>query len=362
VFATNEEQELFEETSRRFLEANFPVARVRALASADSTFDPALWRRAAELGWTTLLVPDDAGGGSISGNGLADLLIVAGLFGEHAAPGPLLGTNVVAAALGRWGTAEQHAGPLAELVSGAAVASWGHLAEVSLTGSVLRGRVRSVEGAADATYLLVAADGDHHLVPLDAPGVERSPLRTVDLTRRFADVSLHDVPVSAATRVGEAGSAAEHHEHLLDLVAVLASAEIVGAMARAFALTMDWVTNRYSFGRPLGSYQEIKHRIADLRTDLEAGEAVAARAAAAVGTGAPDARAWASAAMTFVARQGPEAIQDCVQLHGGIGVTYDHDLHLFLRRATLDANLFGTPADFALRLGRLVATTEGAAS
>jgi alkylation response protein AidB-like acyl-CoA dehydrogenase len=370
MFAETEDQQLFERATRRFLEAHFPHEQVRALADRPTTHDPSLWRDAADLGWTTLLVPEAAGGGSVSGNGLADLLIVAFHFGQHAAPGPLLGTNAVAAALGTWGSPELHAGPLKELLSGDATAAWAHLSAVGPLGAaacvvtaspgagpvVLNGAIPSVEGAGDAGYLLVTAEGPggrtQYLVALDAPGVELAPLRSVDLTRRFAAVTLRD---AAGAPVGEPGSADEHDAHLLDLVVVAAAAEIVGSMERAFAMTLEWTTNRYSFGRPLASYQEIKHRMADMRTQLEASEAVAARAALAVGTAAPDGRAWASAGMAYVGRYGPEAVQDCIQLHGGIGVTFDHDLHLFLRRAALDANVFGSAGDFAQRLGSLVA-------
>ena len=371
MFAETEDQELFERATVRFLETHSPMARVRELATEPSTFEPAHWREAARLGWTTLLVPEAAGGGSISGNGLADLMIVASEFGRHAAPGPLLGTNAVAAALGRWGSPAQQAGPLAELVSGDAVAAWAHARSVTATASgdtvVLSGRVGAVESAGDATWLLVTADEpagrSQFLVPLDAPGVERAPLRSLDLTRRFDDVTLADVALPGRRACRGAGCGPTSRAHvLLDIVAVLAVGEIVGAMDRAFEITLDWTTNRYSFGRPLSSYQEIKHRMADLRTQLEAAEAVAARAAYAVGTGAADGREWASAAMAYAGRVGPELVQDCIQLHGGIGVTADHDLHVFLRRAALDANLYGTPADFAQRLGRLVAAAEGVAA
>jgi alkylation response protein AidB-like acyl-CoA dehydrogenase len=371
MFAETEDQELFERATARFLETHYPMARVRALAAEPSTFEPTRWREAAQLGWTTLLVPDAAGGGSISGNGLADLLIVASWFGRHAAPGPLLGTNAVAAALGRWGSPDQQTGPLAELVAGDAVGGWAHgsravTADGGADTVVLRGRVGAVEYAADAAYLLVTAEDaggrSQFLVPLDAAGVERAPLRSLDLTRRFHDVTLTDVVVPTDARVGPPGGGDEQDAHLLDLVAVLAVGEIVGAMNRALAVTLDWAAHRYSFGRPLNSYQEIKHRLADLRTQLEAAEAVAARAAFAVGTGAADGRQWASAAMAYAARVGPELVQDCIQLHGGIGVTADHDLHVFLRRAVLDANLFGTSTDFAQRLGRLVVHEKGAAA
>ena len=369
MFLETPDQELFESSTRRFLETHYPTARVRELASSTSTFEPAIWREAAELGWTTLLVPEAAGGGSISGNGLADLLIVSSLFGQHAAPGPLFGTNLVASALGRWGSPDQQGGPLVELLAGDAVAAWGHdsavAADVGAAGVVLNGRVANVESDPEVSYVLVTADGrdgsTHYLVPVEAPGVGMTPLRSVDLTRRFHDVTLHNVELPADARVGDLGAAQEHDELLLDTVAVMAQGEIVGAMHRAFGMTLEWTMNRYSFGRPLASYQAIKHRVADIRTQLEASEAVAARSAFAVGTGEADGPAWASAGMTYVGRHGPELIQECVQLHGGIGVTYDHDLHVYLRRATLDANLFGRPNDFAHRLGALVATA-GAAS
>jgi alkylation response protein AidB-like acyl-CoA dehydrogenase len=144
MFAETEDQELFEHATTRFLETHYAMTRVRTVAAEPSTFDGDTWRAAAQLGWTTLLVPEAAGGGSISGNGLVDLLIVAHGFGRHAAPGPLLGTNAVAAALGRWGSAEQHAGPLAELVGGGAVGAWAPaqavVAEPKGDAVVLRGR------------------------------------------------------------------------------------------------------------------------------------------------------------------------------------------------------------------------------
>ena len=382
MFAQSPDQRLFEQTTADFLEQHYPIGRARELAAAESTFDPGLWREAAALGWTSLLVPEEAGGGSVSGNGLADLVMVACQFGQRAAPGPLLGTNVLAAALGRWGSPDQRGGPLAELLAGDAVGAWSHATaggplgrasqRVTVVRSgasggevVLSGRAGCAESAADARYLLVTGDetvGEagrtHYLVPLGAAGVELTPMRGLDLTRRFSDITLRDVVLPEAARVGAPGSAGEHDAYLLDVLAVMLLGEIAGAVDRAFAMTVDWVASRHSFGRPLSSYQEIKHRMADMRTDVEAIEAVAARSAFAVGTGTPDARSWASAGMAHAGRRAPEVIQDCIQLHGGIGVTYEHDLHLLLRRVATDTRLFGTPAAFAQRLGALVA--EGA--
>jgi alkylation response protein AidB-like acyl-CoA dehydrogenase len=366
MFTQTADQELFEATTARFLDEHYPPARVRELAEQDVTFDATLWKRGAEFGWTTLLVPESAGGGSISGNGLADLLLVAFQFGRHAAPGPLFGTNAVAAALARWGSDEQRNGPLAALLDGGATASWAYPPTLEAVERgpdvVLNGTLPCVEGADDAACLLVRADDggtrSHYLVPLPAPGIETAPLHTIDLTRRYQRVTFRDVTVPATARVGGLGDADAHNAVLLDITATLRAGEIVGAMARSFDITLQWTVDRYSFGRPLGSYQEIKHRVADMRTQLEASAAVAGKAARMVGEDAADAGSWASAAMAYAGATGPEMIQDCVQLHGGIGVTYEHDLHLYLRRAAVDAQLFGTPAHFRDRLTCLL---EGSA-
>jgi alkylation response protein AidB-like acyl-CoA dehydrogenase len=123
-------------------------------------------------------------------------------------------------------------------------------------------------------------------------------------------------------------------------------------------MTVTWAFDRYSFGRPLASYQALKHRFADMLSWLEAGHGVSDAAAAAVATGANDAAELVSAAKAFIGDYGAELLQDCVQLHGGIGVTFDHDLHLLLRRLTVNRALYGTPAEHRLRLADLVQERE----
>ncbi len=352
MFAQSADQELFEATTVQFLANHYPPSRIRELRAEPTTCDAATWKRGAELGWTSLLVAEASGGGSISEDGLLDLLIVAFHFGRHAAPGPLFGTNVVALALDRWG-APDHEAALAELLSGSAAAAWAGpgsslRAEPAEAGIVLDGAVGAVDGAGEAEYLLVRAGEpeSHYLVPLRSPGIELIALEGVDLTRRFARVTFHGVALPASARVGATGDGVSHDRQLLDVMAVLQAGEIAGAMDRSFELTLAWTFDRYSFGRPLASYQEIKHRVADLRTHLEASSAVAWRAARAVGRREADAASWAAAAKAYTGTHGPEVIQDCIQLHGGIGVTFEHDLHLLLRRAVTDAQLFGTPDFF----------------
>jgi alkylation response protein AidB-like acyl-CoA dehydrogenase len=145
------------------------------------------------------------------------------------------------------------------------------------------------------------------------------------------------------------------------VAAALCCAEMVGAMQAAFDVTVEWVFERYSFGRPLASYQEIKHRFADMKSWLESAHAITDAALAAVAANDGDAAELVHAAKAFVGDYGAELVQDCVQMHGGIGLTFDHDLHLFLRRVTLDRTLYGTPEDHRQRLADIVERRGAAA-
>jgi alkylation response protein AidB-like acyl-CoA dehydrogenase len=371
------DQEFFRETTARFLEDQVPVATLRALRDDPVGFDPAYWRRGADLGWTSLLVSEEHGGGSISGDGLADLSLIAFEFGAHAAPGPLVTTNVVAGALSDAGDA--HTDTIAALLAGETVASWcwgepapldrlGEVAlEVRVDGSdvVLDGVKRPAESAGPAAVLLVTGrTGDgltQVLVPADAPGVSVAPLTTVDLTRRCATVTFDEVRLPIGSVVGEVGGAADAVEHQLQVASALLASESTGAMQSAFDMTVEWAFARYSFGRPLASYQELKHRFADMKMWLEASHAASDAAVEAIATGAADAADISSAAKAYAGEFGAELAHDCVQIHGGIGVTFEHDLHLYLRRITLNRALYGTPADHRQRLARILIDRELAA-
>ncbi|HZQ58674.1 MAG TPA: acyl-CoA dehydrogenase family protein [Acidimicrobiales bacterium] len=373
------DQEFFRETTARFLDDQAPVDAVRGLRDDAAGFAADYWRRGAELGWTSLLVGEAAGGGTISGRAVVDLTLVAFEFGRHAAPGPLVACNIVAAALNDTGS---HPDVLAALLSGEAIASWayaegsGRLGDVALDvradGSdlVLNGVKRPVESAAQAQSLLVTGRSGEGLVqvlvPTDTPGLSVAPLRSVDLTRRFAAVTFEDVRVPAGAVVGAAdadharGGAGAQVARQLDLALVMLCAESVGAMQRGFDMTVEWALDRYTFGRPLASYQALKHRFADMKTWLEASHAVSDSAAAAVEARSPDASELASVAKAFIGDYGAELLQDCVQLHGGIGLTYEHDLHLFLRRLSVDRALFGTPAQHRQRITDFLQQEEAA--
>lgn len=370
------DQELFAETSRKYLEDRADVTTLRGLRHDDRGYDPEYWRQGCELGWTSLLVSEEDGGGSVSGRGVEDLALVAYEFGRHASPGPLIATNVVAAALSRAGSADQKAKFLPGVVGGELVASWAYseprpddrLGVVSMEaardgdGWSLNGAKQPVEVAGSAPHLLVTARAAgglaQFLVPADAPGVTITPMHTVDLTRRFSSVRFEGTRVDASAVVGDPGAAGPEVERQVRLANVMQCAEMVGAMDRAMEITIDWATTRYSFGRPLSSYQALKHRFADMLSWLEASHAISTASCVAVQEDRDDATELISAAKAYIGQNGPELLQDCVQLHGGIGVTYEHDLHLFLRRATVDRALGGTPAEHRQRMVALLDASE----
>jgi alkylation response protein AidB-like acyl-CoA dehydrogenase len=303
----------------------------------------------------------------LTGDGVVDLTLIAGEFGGHAAPGPLASANLAAVALNDAGS---HAGVLTDLVAGEAVVSWCGIwhrqdgtpetsVELRVDGNemIVSGVASPVEAAEPATHLLVTAKSDDGftqlLVPTDTVGVTKKPLQSVDLTRRFWRVLFDNVRVSRDALVGDVGQATRAVERQIQLGLIIASAEMVGAMQAAFDMTVEWAFDRYSFGRPLSSYQALKHRFADMKSWLEASHAIADAAASATDSSDPDAVELASAAMVFVADYGSNLLQECVQIHGGIGLTFEHDLHLFLRRHTLNRGLHGTSAQHRQRLASL---------
>jgi alkylation response protein AidB-like acyl-CoA dehydrogenase len=367
----NEDQEFFRQTTERFLGEQVSPADLRLRRDDPAGFDDTYWRRGAELGWTSFLVDEADGGGTISGAGLVDLSLVAYEFGRRAAPGPLLSTNVVAWALGANGV---HGDVLSGLLSGSQIASWcpplltaglgpdatRPTADARREGSgyVIRGQVQHVESAVRASHFLVTARDQtgltQFLVPASATGVTVEAMATIDLSRRFGAVTFDDVTVAVDAVVGTAGEAAIDVARQFHIALSILNAESVGAMQSGFDMTLAWAFDRYSFGRPLASYQAIKHRFADMLSWLEASHAVSDVACRAVDQRSPAADELISAAKAYVGQYGADLLQDCVQLHGGIGITFEHDLHLFLRRFIVNRALAGTPAVHRQRIAAMV--------
>ncbi|HKX76926.1 MAG TPA: acyl-CoA dehydrogenase family protein [Novosphingobium sp.] len=370
--ALSEDQQMLLDMTRRFVGDRSPIGAVRKQADTGSSFDRAVWKEAAQLGWVALFVPEEHGGIAESSDGVIDAAIVAEELGRVVYSGPFISTCVAAAAIANAGTPAQQALWLPPLANGEALAAWcfagkspmagaepgGVRAARSGDGFMLDGTACYVEDAAIADILLVTAQSDdgimQFLVPLDAQGVAIAPLAGLDLGRRIADVRFDGVALTADALLGEPGdAAAQAFERQLQITLALQCAETVGVTDRAFEFTMEWVRDRYAFNRPIGSFQALKHRLADHITQLEGAKAAAAHAARSVQTGAPDAAIAVSVAKSQCGRFATEIIRDCVQLHGGIGLTWEHDIHFYLRRAVSNEALFGSPAAHHERLCRL---------
>lgn len=355
----NDDTALLLEATRRFLRSETTTAHVRTWAETPDGFDRGWWATAAELGWTSL-----AGGHWTAGVETA-LAAVAFELGWAVAPGPFIPCNLVAAAVAG---SPVHESLLADVAGGAAVATWcvaepgrpwGLDMTTTLTwsgdGYRLNGVKTLVEAAPQADHFLVtahSADGPVHVVvPAGVRGVEVRPLNGLDLVRRYGEVRFADVVVPAEALVGSGHEGASVFERLVQLALVVQSAEMVGCADRLFTMTVDYATERHSFGRPLVSYQALKHRFADMKMALEASRATTEAAARGVEAGDEAAGKLARVAKVYVGDHAPEIAQECVQLHGAIGVTWEHDIHLYMRRIMVDRGMYGRPDEHRRWIG-----------
>ncbi len=370
------DRQLLRETTGRFLDDTIPLTLLRASFDDPTPDLTDHWRQGAELGWTSMLVGEEFGGGSISDEPLVDLVAVAIECGRRLAPGPLRPVNQVALAIARDGTDEQRRRLLPALADGSTTAAWcandpfeaaasmGSTLAGTTHGDVLIGRHGMVEHADAAGLVLVVAATDaglaHVLLDRHAEGLAIETLRGLDAARRFASVELDRVEVPADGVVGSSGPAvADTVERLHALGVVLQAAESVGATAAALELTVEYVGERVAFGRAIGSFQALKHRLADIKVALEASFGAVHGAARALSpelsTLGPldgDVAELVHAVKSYVGDASVAAVQDCVQMHGGIGVTWEHDLHLFLRRLVENQVICGTPEQHRRAISR----------
>jgi alkylation response protein AidB-like acyl-CoA dehydrogenase len=366
-----EDQEFFRDTTRRFLETEAPLTTVRGLWDSTDGLERDWWNKAAELGWTTLFVPEEHGGGSLSGHPVEDAVIVAEEVGRSVAPGPFLPVNVVCAALARDGSAELQAELYPGLLSGATIATWAFAerggtwdasgvslcAERAGDDMVLDGEKAYVEAAGVADQFLVTArTGDgltQVVVPADVDGLTVKRGRSIDLVRRYGSLAFDGVRVPPSAVVGEVGGAADAVEHQLEVALALQCAETVGAADCVFESTIEYAQDRYAFGRPIASFQALKHRIADMLMWLEFSKSIADGTAHAVDRGDEAAR-LVSVAKAYISDRCLDLIDDCVQINGGIGVTWEHDIHIYSRRAAVNRAVYGSPEEHKERLCTLL--------
>ncbi|MEU1620374.1 acyl-CoA dehydrogenase family protein [Streptomyces sp. NPDC005722] len=339
-------------------------ADVLARCEGAEPYDAALWRTLArEVGVAGLLVPEKLGGQGASAREAAVVLEELGAF---VAPVPFLGSAVLATtALLASGTSEADAlvarlaegertAALAVPLPSAPGADLGRAVRADADG-VLRGRVTSVADATAADVLIVPATGPDgpglYEVPTDAPGVALSVPVPLDLTRPIADVAFDG---AAARRVAGPATAAAAVERALLSGAGLLASEQLGLAQRCLDETVAYLKERHQFGRVVGSFQSLKHRLADVWLEVVQSRAAARNAADALAGDSADAPVAVAVAQAFCAPVAVRAAEECVQLHGGIGMTWEHPAHLRLKRAKADEIALGTPGRHRAALAALV--------
>jgi alkylation response protein AidB-like acyl-CoA dehydrogenase len=357
-FAFSEEQEQLGRTARAFLTHTSPETETRRLMETPEGYDRALWRRmGTELGLQGLAVPEEYGG---AGCGPVEVGVVMEEMGRALLCAPFLSSAVLATTtLLRCADEEARKRLLPGLASGELVgtlaltedsARW-DAAGVRLTARESDGRwlltghkTFVLDGATADVVLTVARTGDGigvFWVDGDASGLTREPLPTMDPTRRQARLDYRDVP---ATRLRTHGDGWDLVSEVLDRAAVALAAEQVGVATRALDMAVEYAKVRHQFGRPIGSFQAVKHLLADVLLEVESARAAAHYALLASETEDPELPAVASLAKAFCSDACVQATEDNIQVHGGIGFTWEHPAHLYLKRAKTSQLLFGDPA------------------
>lgn len=354
-FALSDEQKGLVDSTRSLLAAKSSIAATRNLIDGPDGFDAALWRHGVELGWPALAVAEADGG---LGQQSIDLALVAVELGRSLASTPLIPTALVADAVGQSDN-EQKAKLLQAICEGSLVASWAvaefgrpwgpagitTVARPHAGGYLLEGAKVSVQDADSAQVLLVDAILDdapaRFLVSTDADGVRIARQQTLDVTRSYCDVTLGQVKVDAAALLAQGDSAQRSLARTMQLSTVLTCAELVGIGQRLLDMTVGYVKEREQFGRPVGSFQAVKHKCAEMRIWVQASTAATYFAAMTLDSAHHDTERAAGIAKAYVSDAINRVAGHALQLHGGIGFTWEHDLHLYLRRARVNSALSG---------------------
>jgi alkylation response protein AidB-like acyl-CoA dehydrogenase len=324
-FDFSPDQDALRDGARELLHDHASAARVRRHTESGAAFDRELWRAMADQGWLGIEVPE-AGGGI--GLGAVEAAILAEELGRHAAPAPFVSTLLAIDALNQAGEDAL----VERLLQGDAIAC------------VVWDRNSPVVYAPSADIAIVVEDDALVLVE-SPPRPPREP--AMDLTREFG---WFDATAAASRPIGDAASA----RRLLDRGAMLTAAEMLGGAAQALDMAVAYAKDRVQFGRPIGSFQAVKHRCADMLVDVEGMRSTVYWAAWSIGADDADASIAVSTAKTWCGDASKRVMASALQVHGGIGFTWEHDLHFYLKRAQYEQLAFGDATAHRSRLGSLL--------
>ena len=363
-YGLNEEQEMLKTMARDFLANECPATHVRELMEDDTGFDSDLWKKMAEVGWLGLVLPEEYGG---AGMNFRDLTILLEEMGRTVLPAPFISTLLlVGMPVLAYGTEEQKNEILPKVASGEAVCTLAALEEdgdwwadsINLRADyrggqyVINGTKLFVPDAKVADYMLIAARTKRTESPeegitlflLDTSevwGTMSATLKTMDETRKLYEVVFLNVPVSSRNILGEVHQGWPIIKQIALHTTAALCAEMVGAGEKVLEMTVDYLKERVAFGVVIGSFQALQHRAADMVIGLEYSRTLMEWAAEAIKENDPDAATAVAMAKSFCGDTCKKVVAEGIQMHGGIGFTWDHDMHLYFKRVWADDNAFG---------------------
>ena len=369
-FELTETQQTLKNTVRKFLAAECPMAKVRQLMETDTAFDAALWQKIAEQGWTGMLIPEQYGG---FGMGMVEMAATLEEMGRALLPGPFFSTVLMAGALiesaGNENQRHKYLGPIARGEAKITVAfledppapspdAVRMKARTGAGGYLLDGKKLFVPDAGVADYVVVVVRLEEELallvVPAKAGGLSISPMSSIDLTRKICEVNFSGVKVASEDMLAAGASALAALGRARAIATTGLVAEMTGGMQRLLDITVDYAKTRKQFGRPIGQFQAVQHQCADMLLYSESSRSAAYYAAYAIQEGTPDAQLAVSVAKAYASEAYRETGNRAIQVHGGMGFTWENDAHLFYRRAKVSEQMFGDAIYHREQIAKLV--------
>jgi alkylation response protein AidB-like acyl-CoA dehydrogenase len=354
-FGLSESQEILKDSAQKFFAGECPMEEVRRLMETDTAYDEKLWAKLAEQGYTGIIFPEEFGG---VGLGKVELILLMEEAGRALLPGPYFSTVPLAGSIIDAVASPEHKKkyltPICEGKARATVAvleagaSW-NLADLTMSGagSKITGEKLFVTDAAVANFILVVAKDGIYAVDANAAGMTITPMAGMDLTRKIYTIKFKDTP---AEKIGDT----KNVSRAFDIATAALVGEMVGGMQRTLDVTVEYAKMRTQFGKPIGMFQAVQHQCADMYLETESSRSAAYYAAWALEENIPEASVAVSIAKAYASDAGRTVGNRGIQVHGGMGFTWENDVHLFYRRAKASETAFGDSIFHRERLARQV--------
>jgi alkylation response protein AidB-like acyl-CoA dehydrogenase len=357
-FGLSESQQILKDTAHKFFAGECPIAAVRKATETETAYDAALWTKLAEQGFTGIITPEEFGG---MGLGKVELVLLMEEAGYSLLPGPFFSTVALAGAvIEACASGEQKKKYLGRIAAGQArstvalveaAGSWDPASlTISAAGNQLTGTKLFVTDAAVADFIIVVARDGVYAVEAKAAGMRISPMKGMDLARKIYSVEFKNTPAELLGNTKNLASA-------LNVATAAVSAEMVGGMQRSLELTVAYAKTRKQFGKPIGIFQAVQHLCADMYLETESSRSAVYYAAWALEENVPDAATSVSVAKMYASDASRTVGNRGVQVHGGMGFTWENDIHLYYRRAKASETMLGDATFHRERIARLVIDT-----